>query len=249
MDLVTETASSDLVVRRFTVGDVPGTLWSPPSAAPGTPLVLTGHGGGLHSRHPGVVARAETLVRREGFHVASIDAPGHGGRPRSVEDEAWIAAIGRARRSGTRLDPILVELNDSLAARAVPEWRATLDALLALPGFGTDVPVGYAGMTVGGVIGVALLAVEPRIRAAVVGGFFVHPALLDTAARVTVPLEQLLPWDDPELDRDFGLRLFDAFGSPEKTLLAFPGDHRHVPGARLDTGLFARHLRSAPRPR
>jgi hypothetical protein len=42
--------------REFTLGEVPGVLWTPESAP--APLILSGHNGGLHKRLPRLVARA-----------------------------------------------------------------------------------------------------------------------------------------------------------------------------------------------
>jgi hypothetical protein len=237
-----ETSSDGVVDRSFTVGDVPGVLWSPASVAPGTPLLLMGHGGGLHKRAPGLVARARQAVVRDGFHVAAIDAPGHGDRARSQEDQQWVEAMVGARQAGEPLAPIIAPFNRSLAERAVPEWRTTIDALQSLPEIGTDAPVGYSGMTLASAIGIPLAVADSRIRAAILGGVFVYDALLVAARRVTIPVEFLLPWDDAEIDRESGLALFDAFASGEKTLLAFPGSHFHVPSDRIDTGFFARQL-------
>ncbi|HWC22832.1 MAG TPA: hypothetical protein VG502_11080 [Flexivirga sp.] len=56
--LFTAQHTSDGVVERdFLIGDVPGVLWSPADASAGTPLVLMGHGGGLHKRSPGLVGQ------------------------------------------------------------------------------------------------------------------------------------------------------------------------------------------------
>jgi pimeloyl-ACP methyl ester carboxylesterase len=118
-----------VVDRSFTVGEVPGVLWSPASVAPGAPLLLMGHGGGLHKRAPGLVARARQAVVRDGFHVAAIDAPGHGDRARSDQDQQWVDALFRAREEGKPFAPIIAPFNGSLAERAVPEWRTTIDAL------------------------------------------------------------------------------------------------------------------------
>ncbi|MHA3702121.1 alpha/beta hydrolase [Jatrophihabitans sp. YIM 134969] len=238
------TPADGVVERAFTVGDVPGVLWSPAVPVDGAPLLLTGHGGGLHVHAPGVVARAVAAVRRDGFHVAAVNAPGHGGRPRSDRDAAWVAELGRARRAGRSLAPVVVAFNASLAERHVPEWRATIDALHTLPEIDPAAPIGYAGTTLAAMIGIPLVAAEPRIGAAVLGGAFASPTLLGTARSITVPVQYLLPWDDPEIDRESGLALFDAFGSEDKLLLAFPGSHRTVPGARIDTGFFRRALRT-----
>jgi pimeloyl-ACP methyl ester carboxylesterase len=237
-----EPSPNDTVERDFTVGDVPGVLWSPSSPVPGSPLLLLGPGGGLHKRAPGLVARARQAVLRDGFRVAAIDAPGHGDRPRSDEDRRWVAEMQRAREEGAPLAPVLDPFNRSLADRSVPEWRATIDALLALPEIGPKTPLGYSGMTLATAIGIPLAAAEPRIRAAISGGVLAYGWLLEAARRVTVPVEVLLPWDDPELDRGSGLALFDAFASTDKTLHAFPGSHFRVPADRFDTRFFERHL-------
>jgi pimeloyl-ACP methyl ester carboxylesterase len=237
-----ETTSDGVVDRSFTVGDVPGVLWSPASAAPGAPLLLMGHGGGLHKRAPGLAARARQAVARDGFHVAAIDAPGHGERARSHQDQQWVDALIRAREDGEPLAPIIAPFNGSLAERAVPEWRATIDALQSLPEIGADAAIGYSGMTLASAIGIPLAVAEPRIRAAIFGGVFVYDALLESARRLTIPMEFLLPWDDDEIDRASGVALFEAFASEEKTLLAFPGSHFRVPAERLDTRFFTRLL-------
>ncbi|UUT35865.1 lysophospholipase [Microbacterium elymi] len=147
-----------------------------------------------------------------------------------------------ARENGESFDPIIGPFNASLAERAVPEWQQTIDALQTLPEIGGAAPVGYSGMTTATAIGIPLVVAEPRIRAAIFGGVFVYDALIEAARRVTIPIEFLLPWDDPEIDRGPGLALFDAFGSEDKTLHAFPGSHFRVPMERIDTRFFARHL-------
>ena len=82
MRFISETTSDGVSERPFNLGDIPGVLWSPAGAA-GRSLVLLGHGGGQHSKAPGVVARARRYVTVGGFAVATIDAPGHGDRPRT----------------------------------------------------------------------------------------------------------------------------------------------------------------------
>lgn len=237
-----ETTSEFVVDRAFSIGEISGVLWSPVSATPRAPLLLMGHGGGLHKRSPGLVARAQQAVLRDGFHVAAIDVPGHGERSRSRWDQEWVDAMLRAREKGQPLAPILAPFNTSLAERAVPEWQQTIDALQSLPDIGADAPIGYSGMTIASAIGIPLAAAEPRIRAAIFGGVFVYDALLEAARRVTIPTEFLLPWDDPEIDRQHGLAVFDSLASNEKTLIAFPGSHFRVPTDRIDTRFFTRHL-------
>lgn len=244
---ITSFESTDGVdTRSFTVegplGTVPGLLWSPAGVDEPRPLVLMGHAGGLHKAVPGALARARHTVTTHGFHVASIDAPGHGGRPRSAQDERLVAAMQDARRDGRSIEPFVVELNDSVAERAVPEWQATIDALTALPQVGDR--IAYAGMTLGAAIGIRLLAAELCVVAAVLGDYYGAGQVLEDARRVTVPVQLVLSWDDPEIGRDSVLALFDALGSPSKTLRAHVGTHRQIPWDDLtDTFRFvARHL-------
>ncbi|WP_345764505.1 alpha/beta hydrolase [Diaminobutyricibacter sp. McL0608] len=244
MHFFSQTASDGVVEKTFAVDGVPGVLWSPIGASDPAPLVLMGHPGGLHKKARGLVARAAHLVTVYGFHAASIDAPGHGDRERSAEDSEWVDRMQRARTVGEPLGVIVSEFNASIAARAVPEWRATLDALQTLPEIDPDSPVGFSGMTLATEIGFRLAAVEPRIGAAGLGAAFASEALLDVARSVTAPLQYLLPWDDPEIDRESGLALFDAIGSAEKSLHAFPGPHQTVPAYEAEDSarFLARHL-------
>jgi dienelactone hydrolase len=244
MHFLSRTSSNGVLERDFTLGDVPGVVWSPAAGSAPTPLVLMGHPGGLHKKAQGLVARARRLVLTCGFSVAAIDAPGHGDRPRSAEDERWVDAMQQARAAGDPLGPIVSAFNGSIAERAVPEWRTVLDALQGLPEIDADRPVGYSGMTLATEIGMRLAAADPRIGAAVFGAAFASEALLRVAHRITAPVRFLLPWDDPEIDRESGLALFDAFGAGEKTLHANPGPHQRVPWFETEDSarFFARHL-------
>ena len=70
--------------------------------------------------------------------------------------------------------------------------------------------------------------------------------LEEPAARLTVPVEFHLQWDDELVPRADGLALFDAIGSKEKTLHANPGRHVDGPAFEVDSTerFFARHLAS-----
>ena len=224
--------------REFTLGEVPGVLWTPGSAP--APLILSGHNGGLHKRLPRLVARARHYAAEYGFAVTAVDAPGHGDRPRSAVDEQARADLRRALEAGEPVGEIVDAFILPLVERAVPEWRTTLDALLSLPETGG--PVGYEGMTA---IGIRLAVVEPRISAAVFfGGGFVPGTLVEEARQVTIPLQYLLQWDDEGMERQPVLDLFDAFGTKEKTLHANLGGHAGVPWFEVDAAarFFARHL-------
>lgn len=232
--------------RSFTLDDITGVVWSPAAGSGRVPLVLLGHGGGQHKRAPGILARARHYVTACGFAAAAIDAPGHGGRPRSEADEQQVTAIRQSQAAGESPGPAITRYNAGLAARAVPEWRATLDALQDLAEVGPGGPVGYWGMSLGTAIGVPLTAAEPRIAAAVFG-VLGHEFLAGAAARVTVPVQFLLQWDDELVARASGLALFDAFGSAQKTLHANRGTHLQVPRFEVDCSarFFLRHLSPA----
>ncbi|MFD4878092.1 alpha/beta hydrolase [Streptomyces sp. NPDC058420] len=247
-----ETSSNGVLVRDFTVDGLTGALWSPAdSPSVRAPLVLMGHGGGTDSKAPAMAGRADRLVNGCGFHVATLDAPGHGDRPRTAHDEREIAAMQHAMATGEPVGEIVVRYNAHLAERAVPEWLATLDALQELPEIGTEGPVGYYGINMGTAIGVPLTAVEPRIAAAVFGQFWYDDALAETARRITVPIEFALQWDDEHIPRASGLALFDAFASKEKSLHVNSGRHKELPRFEADSAarFLARHLSRADVPR
>ncbi|MFF4961692.1 alpha/beta fold hydrolase [Streptomyces sp. NPDC001222] len=243
VQFVAETSANGVVERDFTVGDVPGVLWSPASGPDRAPLVLMGHGGGTHKRWPAMTGRAHRLVTGCGFHVAVVDAPGHGDRPRTAHDEQEIAALFKAREAGEPEGPIVVRYNAHLAKRAVPELRATLDALQELAEIGADGPVGYFGLNMGTAIGVPFVAADSRITAAVFGLHW-PDALAEPAKQITIPIEFDMQWDDEHIPREAGLALFDAFASQEKTLHANAGRHKELPRFEADSAVrfFARHL-------
>jgi cephalosporin-C deacetylase-like acetyl esterase len=243
LQFTAQSSSNGMVERDFTVGEIPGVLRSPASGADRAPLVLMGHGGGGHKKHPAMAGRAQRLVAGCGFHVAVIDAPGHGDRPRTAHDEEEIAELYRARAAGEPEGPIIVRYNGHLAELAVPEWQATLDALQQLPEIGADGQVGYYGTTMGTAIGVPLVAIEPRITAAVFGLYW-PDALAEKARQITIPVEFDLQWDDEYVPREAGLALFDAFASQEKTLHANAGRHQELPRFEADSAVrfFARHF-------
>ncbi|MEV4538656.1 alpha/beta hydrolase [Asanoa sp. NPDC049518] len=244
LQFTADTSANGVRERDFTLGDVPGVLWSPADGPGRAPLVLMGHGGGTHKRWPAMTGRAALLVAAGGFHVAVVDAPGHGDRPRTPHDEREVAELFRARAAGEPEGPIVVRYNAHLADRAVPEWRATLDALQELPEIGPDGPVGFYGLNMATAIGVPFVATDHRITAAVFGLHW-PDALAEAARKITIPVEYALQWDDEHIPREAGLALFDAFASTEKTLHANTGRHKDLPRFESDSAVrfFVRHLR------
>jgi hypothetical protein len=188
--ITSDTVAGGIREQLFTVGDVPGVLWTPADGPGPRPLVLIGHGGGQHKKEPGVLSRAFPYVASCGFAVAAIDAPGVGDRPEDPEIMRLVAVIQER-------------------------------------------------------MGIRLVAAEPRITAAVLG-LIGSDWLTGIAARITIPVEFVLQWDDEGHPRDSVMKLFDALGSAEKTLHANPGAHREVPSFEIDSSIrfFARHLGS-----
>ncbi|HEX3753223.1 MAG TPA: alpha/beta hydrolase [Streptosporangiaceae bacterium] len=241
---VATTSLDGVTEQSFTVDEIPGVLWTPERATGPRPLILMGHGGGQHKKAPGIAHRATRFAAEGGYAVAAIDAPNHGDRPK---DEKF-TRVTRDLRAGLAPgeDPAaaVVAMHELLAGQAVADWQAVITALQQQPSVGTG-PVGYWGLSMGAGLGLPLLPVEPRIRAAVLG-LLGLTGLAGTAVQVTVPVLFLLQWDDDLVPRDQGLALFGALASAEKTLHASPGPHGQVPPFETGDALrfFARHLSS-----
>jgi hypothetical protein len=86
-------------------------------------------------------------------------------RPRTADDERRAAVVRRRLGAGEPFAADVAQANAERAAIAVPEWRATFDALAEE----VSGPVGYYGLSLGSAIGIPLVAAEPRIAAAVFG--------------------------------------------------------------------------------
>jgi hypothetical protein len=243
MQFTSEQRLDDGVLEReFTLGEIPGILWTPASAP--APLILIGHPPlGLRKMYPRLAGRARYYAAEYGFAAATIELPGSGDRPRWAALEQARADLRRAMEAGKPVgDEIVDALVLPLVDKAVPEWQAALDELLSLPEIGG--PVGFEGGVIS--IGIRLAVVEPRIAVAgFFAGSFVPAAIVEEARQVTIPLRVLLQWDDEGNDRQAALDLFDAFGSKEKSLHANLGGHTGVPRSEMVDGarFFARHLK------
>ena len=237
------TVADGIREQLFTVGDIPGVLWTPAEGSGPRPLVLIGHGGGQHKKEPGVLSRAFPYVTSCGFAVASIDAPGVGDRPEHPEIKRLVAEMTEREAAGEPAGPAWPALCEVIVTEIVPDWQATLDALQKLDCVGDSQPVGYYGLSQGGGVGMHLVAADPRITAAVLG-LDESDVLISIAPRITIPVEFVMQWDDAGHPRDSMLTLFDALGSTEKTLHANPGSHFEVPDFEIDSSIrfFARHL-------
>lgn len=242
MRFTSETSSDGVCEQLFTLGEIPGALWTPEGVVGTRPLILLGHGGGQHKKAPDVLTLAHRLVAECGFAAVAVDVPSHGDRPQH-EEFSRVAADNQARvAAGEELAPLIARFQALVARQTVPEWRAVLDAVQQLEHVGTG-PVGYWGVSLGCGLGVPFVAAEPRVRAAVLGlGGALASA--EDAARITVPVEFLVQWDDERVPRAQSLALFDSLASSEKTLHANPGKHGEVPAFERDSTLrfFSRYL-------
>src|SRR5947209_9346288 len=130
--------------REFTIGDIPGILWTPASSP--APLILLGHPGGpggLRNIYPRLASRARRSLA-DGFAAATIELPGSGDRLRSADAEQARADLHRALAAGEPVDEIVDRLIIPLVEKAVPEWQSALDALLSLPEVSGPVEIGRA---------------------------------------------------------------------------------------------------------
>jgi dienelactone hydrolase len=164
---------------------------------------------------------AGRLAVQHGFAAAAIDGPVHGGR----RDDA---AEGLGVRAQFRAAWERPETIDEMVA----DWKATLDALRALPALG-ELPVGYWGLSMGTILGLPFVAAEPRIEAAVLGLCGIVPPseerLGRDAEQIRCPVLFVQQWDDELFPRARVHALFDRLATREKTLHANPGLHGEVP--------------------
>jgi dienelactone hydrolase len=227
---------------------VPGALWTPtePADAP-RPLLLAGHGGSQHKLFPPIVGAAKRYARHLKIAVVALDAPGHGPRAQPETKARFGETFRQQLAQGRGLGGEALAIMTGWATQAVPEWRAAIDAVQAYGAVGAGAPIAYLGMSLGAMIGIPLVASEPRIKAAIVGlaGLYEEtPAFTEAARRLTVPVQFVAQWDDELVRRDAALALFDAIGSAEKTLHANRGGHGGVPPFERAgwEAFLARHL-------
>jgi dienelactone hydrolase len=214
---------------------IPGILWKPAEAIQIDRIVLLGHGGSLNKRADYILATARHLVRQEGIAAISIDGPGHGERKKREP-----ADVAQARE-----DFAQAWAEPNASENIVADWKAALNAVQAELGEG---PVGYFGLSMGTMMGIPLIAAEPRIGAAVLGLMGTwgpnRDRLIKDAPKVSCPVRFLAQWDDEVVPRETVLDLFDRLGSHKKSLRAHPGRHVQVPADEMRSVIdfLASHL-------
>ncbi|WP_195210590.1 dienelactone hydrolase family protein [Actinomarinicola tropica] len=261
MESIEETVTEGVVRRRFDLEvegrQVPGIRWAPEGAEP-TATILVGHGGFQSKEAPNIVEMAAQLAHECGYATIALDAPGHGERRTEEQIRQQEEVLRRLREGGVDeemrrgRERVVDEgtrtgSDDSGPARPprmVREWRALLDALEGSdPATG---PYGYWGVSMGARYGIPLVAIEPRIRCAVLGlfGLGPDPAFRATVESITIPLLFLFQYDDELMTPESGLALWAAFGSEEKTMHINPGPHVGIPVFERDASaaFYRRHL-------
>ncbi|MDM0045021.1 hypothetical protein QTH91_11060 [Variovorax dokdonensis] len=202
---------------------IPAVFWQPAGGAKG--VVLACHGGSGHKKSNAILLIAQACLPL-GLAVLAIDGPVHGerradgdlepGTARQAFREAWRAGVGRT------------EMGEDM--------RYALDALMRQPEF-AGLPIGYIGVSMGTAYGIPMLAAEPRIRAAAIGlwstTYAASEHLAEHAKQIRCDVWFTQQWNDEFFDRDGTFALFDAIGSADKRLVAYPGPHRELEGERL----------------
>ena len=202
---------------------IPGMLWTPEDGIGPRPLVLVGHGAAQTKSEQYVTALSRTLVRHHGIAAVAIDGPVHGDRRPDGPADGTVMFLEFGQRW---------QQDEQLTDDMVADWRATLDTVQALPEIGAG-PVGYWGLSMGTILGLPLVAAEPRIAVAVLGLMGLtgptKERLARDAASVDCPVLFLVQWDDTLFPRQKVFSLFDAIGTSDKRLHANPGAHSAVP--------------------
>lgn len=234
---------------------VPVCLIRPVESGAPRPAVILQHGANTSKDDDYIQAPARRWAR-EGWTVLAIDLAEHGERATSDPDDVMV----RRRLVG----------KPAFVARGVADLRRAVDLLDETPGV-DPARIGFAGFSLGGMLGTIFCAQEPRIRAAaiVIAGSFARTKYWERgdaeerrrrreAAEATDPaffagmiaprpLLMVNTQDDPIFPRATVETLFDAAGEP-KELRWHPGTH-HEWGGGIYRDLwefFVRTLAAAP---
>lgn len=167
------TIAADEVPASLGTYALPATLWLPGDGTGGPwPVVIYGHGlGGDRYEARG---DADHLAD-EGFVVVSIDAPRHGDHPRASGDDTlgdlqWILEFFGVSITEQTMDVLVLRDDFRLSTWEKLQLTEALRAGFDADGDGTgDVDattLGYAGHSLGGLMGVQLVAMDPGVGSA-----------------------------------------------------------------------------------
>lgn len=225
---------------------VPAVLIQPASLATDAPAVVIQHGANTSKDDYYIQAPARRWAKH-GWTVLAIDLAEHGERATSTPTDPLIR-----RRLVTK---------PAFVAQSVADLSAGVDLLATTDGV-DPTRIGYAGFSLGGMLGTVFCAGEPRIRAAaiVIAGSFAYqrywergttdeererrrraaeatdPAFF-AAAIAPRPFLMVNTVDDPIFPREAVETLFAAAGEP-KELRWRPGTH-HQWGAGIYKDVFS----------
>ncbi|MFQ5902131.1 MAG: hypothetical protein ACE5JO_00415 [Candidatus Binatia bacterium] len=155
-----------------------------------------------------------SLASNHGCAVAVLDAPGHGDR--------------RESSTPPPLDAFLSHWGEHKGDRIAREYAAAAAALRSTPEVGAG-PIGYWGLSLATMYGMAYLASSGEVVAAVLGLFRKTRDLARYAESVICPVFFLLQRDDEHHPEKKVNALFTALASSEKHLERNPGRHEDVP--------------------
>lgn len=244
-------------IERFSFGSthgerVPAVLHRPADARR-LPLIVAGHGAGASKDEP-ILAALFAWLATQGFAVLAIDAPLHGERPRRLRDFRDLLL-----RPYYGLQFISQAVVDTMRAL---DWAETRDDL-------DSGRVAFLGLSLGSIIGVPFVAMEPRVRAAVFalgGAGIMHflsglaePAVRADAEKVAEALDPLhyAPLIAPRpvllingthdeiIPPAAGHVLFSVLGEPRR-IIWYDGGHGDIP--RETIGELRDFLADALRP-
>jgi dienelactone hydrolase len=233
------TVNGGLLERRFDVRRdgrlVPGILWTPAAGGRPSPLVLLGHGGSGSKREGYVVKMGRHLAAAHGVAAAAIDGPVHGDRRPDPDAPQDLVVVQFAQ--------LWANDGEAMTDAMVADWQAVLDRLLTLDGVRPDA-CGWWGLSMGTIIGLPLVAREPRIHAAVLGLMGMtgptRARIERDAPAVRCPTLFLAQWSDAVFPLGSAIELFEAIGSRDKRFYAHAGGHGDVPAEAF--ALSARFL-------
>ena len=206
---------------------VPARVLVPDQGSGPFPLVVMGHGLRGEKNAPYVDATALPWVRG-GAAVAVIDFPLHGDR-----------ASAKLSERVAELDRLDEGLWIDLVEQAVVDLRRLVRALDAHDAIDGE-RIGYAGFSLGSILGAIFCAEEPRVRAAAlaIGGAGLGPASVDPAGWIgriaPRPVLFLQAERDQTIPREAALALHAAAGDPHEVHWV-DATHSELPGAALKT--------------
>jgi hypothetical protein len=165
MELVDEHVEGDVRLRRIHYPGghgtaVPAVLLQPAALGAPRPAVVLQHGANTGKDDYYIQAPARRWAK-QGWTILTIDLAEHGERATSTPSDPLVR-----RRLIT--DPAFM-------AQSLADLTAGVDVLTATPGVDAT-RIGYAGFSLGGMLGTVFTAGEPRIRAAaiVIAGSFAY---------------------------------------------------------------------------